>query len=102
MVRSPGSDWTVGSMARWAGALGAQLDTYKFYSGPLGHDMASGFARSVGRDMPEQTKKGSLFHRLDDRLEVALFNADPVYVDPDMMTIFEGAWPGFKPESLAP
>jgi aromatic ring-cleaving dioxygenase len=89
-------------MARWAEALDAQLDAYKFYASPRGHDMAAGFARANIKDAPGLDRPGSPFRHLDERIEVALFNADPVYVDPDMMTVYEAAWPGFKPEPLMP
>lgn len=89
-------------MARWEEAYNAQLDVYKLYASPKGQQYAEAFAKSVFREMPYQDRPGSLFRNLGDRLATQAFNADPIYVDPDMMTVFEAAWKGFKPEPLAP
>lgn len=89
-------------MARWEEALDAQLDTYRAYNSPLGRQFAEAYAKNVRDELPVYDVPGSLFRGLDERFAVALFNADPVYMDSDMQTVFEAAWRDFKPEPLQP
>lgn len=87
-------------MARWQEAHDALLDFYTFMNSQLGQDYAAGYAKSVGHG--DRPLPGDIVDRLAERLSVTAFNADPVYVDPDMMTLWEAAIPGFQPEPLHP
>lgn len=89
-------------MARWEAALDAQLDIYKMATGVQGSRHIEAFGTSVTTAHPAWAGAGSLFHDLPRRIAAMAFNADPIYVDPDMQTLWEAAWPSFQPEPLAP
>lgn len=56
----------------------------------------------VPLDAPTRAEAEGLLRGLPERLSAMAFNADPVYIDDDMMTVIEKAHEGFKPEPLAP
>lgn len=88
--------------ARWEAALDAQLD---FVSALGSNDNARRQVRYWAE--AEREKKRNFFSNgtiesLPDRLAAMAYNAETVYVDPDMMTIWEGSLAGFQPEPLVP
>ncbi len=88
--------------ARWEAAYDAQVDVYKSVTGLRGRQYLDGYQQSIFREHPNLDQPGSLYRNIADRLADMTFNADPIYIDPDMMTVFEAAWPQFKPEPFAP
>jgi hypothetical protein len=88
--------------ARWESALDAQLDIYKMVTSPRGRAHVEAFAQSVIRAHPPYDRPGSPLRGLPDRVSGMAFNADPIYIDPDMQKLWEAAWPSFEPEPLAP
>lgn len=87
-------------MARWEATFDALLECYLFYNGERGRSFAEGFARSLAASDPDAIGPGSLWRRLPDRVEAMAFNAEPIYVEPEMMTVVHHAVEGFKPEPL--
>lgn len=90
-------------MPRWEEALDAQIDVYKMATSQMGRAHIEDFASRVTQDHPIWAGGGddSLFSRLPERLATMTFNADPVYIDPDMGKLWAAAWPSFEPEPLA-
>lgn len=92
-------------MARWEETIDYQLDLWKWSRTPTGISYHEGWAKSVLSAKAEHelsvVKSGILEH-LSEAVEVSIFNADPIYVDPDMMTIAESAMDSFAPEPLQP
>lgn len=94
-------------MARWEEALDAQLEfTARIGSNPTEraytrnavadmYSVASHYEGAMPLAMPDEQIK-----EMPDRLAVYAYNADAVYVDPDMMTIWENSIEGFKAEPL--
>lgn len=111
-------------MARWEETLDHQLDLIRSLASKDGHDYVEGWASSVmgeaesGKATGWAEKDGTpaknplserdkryarqMYGDLPDRLSAMTFNAEPVYVDPDVMTVIEAATKGFEPEPLQP
>lgn len=85
--------------ARWEEAMDAQLDIHRWCESPKGRFVHERWTETLGAKVADQT---TLYDQLADRLSAMSFNADPVYVDPDMMTVWEAAEPGFVEEVLQP
>lgn len=87
-------------MARWEDALDQQLA----FSARLGLDEAA--REGVRRWARAEQSTGHLpvndfaVQNLPDWLTAMAFNADTVYVEPDMMTVWESLIEGFQPEPL--
>lgn len=109
--------------ARWEETLDHQIDLLKSLHSEMGRRYVEGWAQSVKGETPDGQASGwtnkdgtpnrsldpaakayakALLGDLPDKLSAMVFNADPVYVDPDVMTIIEGASAGFEPEPLRP
>jgi hypothetical protein len=86
--------------ARWSEALDAMLDLYLYNGSPRGTSYANGWAASYASK--GGTLKRGLVDRLPERIAAVSLTADPFYVDPDMMTVWEAAVPGFTAETLEP
>lgn len=83
-------------MADWEIALEKQLDTWLFYSSPRGQSHLDGYVQSVDRKYED----GAYARAMANGITSALWQADPVYVTPEMMTLLEAAWPAFEPEPI--
>ena len=96
-------------MPRWEEALDAQLEfTARLGSNPT----ERAHVREVISDMYSMRRDPGDHRRLSlgmsesqirdfpDRIAAYAYNADAVYVDPDMMTIWENSIEGFQPEPL--
>lgn len=86
--------------ARWEESLDALLDLYLLMQSDRGKSYVAGWASSF-------TSKGgtiarALATRLDERIATVAINADAFWVDPDMMSLWEAAVPGFAAETLHP
>lgn len=107
--------------ARWEETLDHQLDLLKSLHTQPGRAYVEGWAQSVMGEAEDGKATGwvdaaglpapaihpgekaftkSLLGDLPDRLASMVFNADPVYVDPDVMSIIEAATESFEPEPL--
>ncbi len=89
-------------MARWEDALDQQLA----FSARLGLD--EGMREGIRRWAKAEQETGHLpvndfaVEQLPEWLSTMAFNADTVYVDDDMMTVWEGLIDSFAPEPLVP
>jgi hypothetical protein len=88
--------------ARWEEVLDVQLDLFRSLESDAGREYVNGFAESVAREDDGGDGPGSVYRNLPERLAAMTFNADPVYVEPDMMTVWEASISGFQPEPLQP
>lgn len=88
--------------ARWEETYDTQLDMFKLWRSDKGIRLLSGYAQSVMASSPESQLAKSVYHDFPDKLASALFLSDPVYIEPDMMTLLEVAYPNFEPEPLQP
>lgn len=80
---------------RWEAALDAQLDfVSRCASSPTEREYIDAWMRSYNGKGPYGIGDESMA----DRLAIMSFNADVIYVDPDMMTIWERSLEGFQPE----
>lgn len=101
--------------ARWEEALDAQLDIFRYCETELGRYIHSNWQPLTGdgaRSSDRLVKDGdpisafidgpgsTVYEKLADRLPVMAFNADPIYVDPEMMTVWQAAEPSFQPEVI--
>jgi hypothetical protein len=85
-------------MARWEEALDAKLDLYTLVSSGRADRYLKGWvqAEQATGHLPTHDS----WHDMADRLSTTAFNADPVWVDPDLQTVWEAAVPSFQPEAL--
>jgi hypothetical protein len=89
--------------ARWEDALDAQLDLFTFLNTDLGRRFVEGYAWSLTHDkdpISERSLIRSVLPDLPDRLRTMTLAADPVWVDPDMQTLWEAAAKEFVAEPL--
>src|SRR5262245_38791108 len=86
----------------WHDVMDQQTDLVKFWSGPMGESVARGFQRAAERTEMEVHGRvpSDMYGNIQESEFAKLANADPFYVDPDMMTLIEHASEGFKPEPL--
>lgn len=91
-------------MARWDDALDSLLDLYLKWNSEEGRRYADLWIRNW-----ETTRSGidpgtfkSLWGNFHGRILTQMRRADPIYIDPDMMTVIESAYPTFTPEPLSP
>lgn len=90
-------------MARWEDALDAQLDMVVQHStNERLRAYTEGWFLSYSGKMRYETQGGWRPENIADRIASMAFNADAIWVDPDMMTIWEGALESFQPEPLTP
>jgi len=83
--------------ARWEDALDAQLEAYLFATSDRGQRYLRGWQASAADKM----KFWSPFiSKATESIAAGLFNAEPIHVDPDMMTLWEAACDGFEEEPL--
>jgi hypothetical protein len=97
-------------MARWEEAHDALLDLYRFHNRPEAVEMLNegwyrpNLAAFEASEDPAKHSTADFFRRtfLDFGQSIAaqLFNADPIYVDPEMMTVAEAAAESFQPEPI--
>lgn len=87
-------------MARWEEAYDALLDAYLYVGSPRGKRYLEGWLKSIEDGAPGETQPGGVHYRIQDKLEASLFNAEPVWVDPDMMILWEAALETFVEEPL--
>lgn len=85
-------------MARWEEALDAKLDLYTFVQSPRGQNYIKGW-------LDAEVSSGHLnvrehYLEMVDRVAACAFIADPIWVDPDLQTLWEAAVPSFEPEPL--
>lgn len=85
--------------ARWEDALDAQLDVITSHNEPAMRRHVDGWAEA-------ESRKGRIVDaeiaRISDKVRWAAMRADPVWVEPEMMTLWEAAIEGFEPEKLMP
>jgi len=87
-------------MARYEEALDAQLE---FVSKASSNEF---WRRGMRLWLEAERKKNRMttddrgVELMPDRLAIMAYNADPIYVDPDMMTLWEATFPSFEPEPL--
>jgi hypothetical protein len=105
-------------MRRWEDALDALLDTYVF-TVERAERYYEAYAESLGRkglDLRFRSLEGDTataagsqgvavlpaaeVTQLRTRVAASLFNADPFHVEPEMMDLWESAFPSFQPEPL--
>jgi len=93
-------------MARWEEVIDHQVDLYKFWRSDIGQQYARGFAESVATapylDEESRTQTRRAMVDLAEHAALSLYEAEPVWVDPDMMTLVEAAAASFQPEPLQP
>jgi hypothetical protein len=87
--------------ARWEQALDALLDLYLFSVSPRGRMSAAAWAEAVMTEDPDGRGRG-IPDRLPERITGMAFNAEPIWVDPDLQTLWEAATQTFEPETLHP
>lgn len=79
-------------MAEWETAIEKQMATWAFYTSDPGRRYLRGFRQAQYSEWPENDP---LLRSLEHNVASTLWNADPVFVSPDMMTLLERAWPEF-------
>lgn len=89
-------------MTRWAEALDLQLSLYEFHASEYGERVSQVMFETVTSDPSAYIwgEPSKVAPKWNEYLRVAAFNAEPVWVDPDMMTVVEAAVDGFLPETL--
>ena len=91
--------------ARWEDALDAQLEAYLFATSERGRRYLDGWVESSSTrsqkygDAADKRYAKFLATGTAD-IAASLFNAEPVHIDPDMMTLWESACDGFVEEPL--
>lgn len=89
-------------MARWEDALDAQLElVQRMRSNEYLRNVTRGFFE-IEREKARLRFSQHDIETMPDRLAIMAYNADPVYVDPDMQTLWEGTNESFSPEPLMP
>lgn len=97
--------------ARWEDVLDVQMDLHRFMTSETGREYGSRWFGSVyeanadtlpgsehqWRSLDDAVRNGADFAQF---LGVQAFNAEPIWVEPDMMTLIEHAAESFKPEPL--
>lgn len=89
---------------RWETALDAQLDAFKFYTTGFGSKYIESFANGTqAKDRPFESdiEAGYLIESAA-AVPNLLYNAEPIWVEPDMMTLWEAASDGFVVEPIHP
>jgi hypothetical protein len=95
--------------ARWEDVLDVQLDIHNFMISEGGSRFGAGWfyanykdprLEAFNRDMPTERVAIEEGVRWARWTGVEVFNAEPIYVDPDMMTVIEAAIAGFHGEPL--
>ena len=87
--------------ARWEEALDLQMETWRWMDSAKGAAFMMGWAPR--KDLRDDIDKARAFGRtMGAMVSTAVFNADPLWVEPDMMTVVEAAVRQFQPEPLSP
>jgi hypothetical protein len=97
-------------MARWEEVLDLQLDVHNWLTSPLGLSFGGGYFSSA-YSAPAWEQEGSPDWKSEQEAEqrgrqwaqaigVGVFNAEPIWIDPDMMSVVEAAINRFTPEPL--
>jgi len=89
----------------WQDVLDVQIGLSEWMRSVDGRTFGAGYFRSAfraGEWNGETTEEGALARGAmwADRVGVQTFNAEPVFIEPDMMTVVEAAISGFVPEPL--
>lgn len=79
--------------ARWEEAYDAQLDIYRLWRSPFGQQEGEAWGKGAG-----DTFDGDFA----EAMALAARQADPIYIDREMMPLIRAAIPGFEPEPLIP
>lgn len=85
---------------RWEEALDAQLENILFWDSDLGKQFGQNYAEDVIKKKSDSILPDEFYNGLAKHCMNMLFEAEPIYIDPDMMTLFEAAWPKFQPERV--
>jgi len=83
-------------VSQWETVYDAQIDLMTGLDGGFQARQVEGFLESFNRNKPTLTMQGSMANRL----AAMTFNADPIFVEPEMQTIWEATIEGFQPEPL--
>jgi hypothetical protein len=90
-------------MTRWESALDEQLSVIEFWRSPVGKRFGDGYSQSIRTKSADEFKlMQDVYRDMAYACEVMASNADPIYVDSDIMTIVEAAQETFQPEPLQP
>lgn len=103
-------------MARWEDVLDTQLDVHRYLTSDHGMLYSASWFEGVqmaykaAAERGEAIDQGTAWETPDEAYEmgarwaqhigVSVFNAEPIWVEPDMMTLIEAAVEKFKPEPL--
>lgn len=82
--------------ADWEVALDRQLASWLFYASERGQGYLGSYSSSVVRKYGEQEWAETLVRAIPS----VLWQADPIYVTPEMMSLLEASWPSYEPEPL--
>lgn len=84
-------------MADWEIALEKQMETWAWLNSADGYDYIETYRRVQTEARPGE---GPLVRELHHNLTSTFWNADPIYVTREMMTLLEASWESFEPEVL--
>lgn len=97
-------------MSRWEEVLDIQMAVHDFLTSDTGTSFGAGWFAATYREHVDITSPGNIWTTEDaaarngavwaKQTGVSVFNAEPIYVDPDMMTLVENAVQTFRPEPL--
>lgn len=89
--------------AKWDVALDKLLEMYIGWASQPGERYAKVFLDSwidANEDVVQREAQRNIWKGFHGRIEHQLWRADPIYIDPDMMTLIEAASKEFQPEPL--
>jgi hypothetical protein len=91
----------------WQDALDTQMDIHHFIDSEAGQRFARGWMaaaeherRALGKAVADDTTAIEMADWWARSEAVRVFNAEPIWVEPEMMTVLEAAIGGFAPEPL--
>lgn len=86
-------------MSAWETVFDSQMDLWRWWNTPQGRKYADGFIESCNQQQKGYEALSGIFADVEIH---RLWQADPIYVAPEMMDLLDAAVTGFEPEPLLP
>lgn len=85
-------------MARWEDTLDHQMELWQWWRSEQGARFAKGWSQDKGTKYNRDDLRAE--NQVREIQETIMFHAEPIAVEPDMMTLIEAAQQSFQPEPL--
>ena len=86
-------------MSNWESVFEIQMELWKFWQSPRGKAFGQGFIEDCNKKKKGYESLNGILPEFETR---RLWQAEPIYVAPEMMELLEIAMEGFEPEPLLP